>query len=147
KIIPMLSYHPFDLSDAAHQATAALLWTRACGSSLALSPRAMAYNTRRSRDAQQVGQFAQMDGVPVGFVLASSYRSSTNQVPNGWVDAIAVAPEFQRQGIGQQLLEWAEAWLRAQGCTVARLGASLRWFAPGTFADLGDTFFLKRGYV
>lgn len=145
----MLSYYPFDLADPGHHLTAAELWTRACGDTLALSARAIEYNTRPSIGAQQMGQFAQVDGAPVGFVLASVLgKGAEGQgAPDGWVDALAVAREWRRRGIGQALLEWAEEWLRAQGCAHARLGASLRWFAPGLPIELDDSFFRTRGFV
>jgi GNAT superfamily N-acetyltransferase len=90
-----------------------------------------------------------MNGAPVGFVLTSVWHGPANRTlnpPAGWVDAVAVAPEAQRQGIGSALLKWAEASLRAQGCASARLGASLRWFAPGVPVELGDAFFRARGF-
>ena len=56
--------------------------------------------------------------------------------------------KFQRRGIGGELLAWAEEWLREHGCTRARLGGSLRPFAPGLPTELRtDAFFRARGYA
>ena len=37
--------------------------------------------------------------------------------PVGFIEGWYVAPEYRRQGIGQQLLAAAEAWARDQGCS------------------------------
>ena len=36
----------------------------------------------------------------------------------GWIEAIAVASSYQRQGIGRALLRWAEEWLASQNSMV-----------------------------
>jgi len=129
--------------------TAAALWTRACGESFFLSPRALAYNLRAPRDVVQVGKFAVVNDERVGFVLASVLQNHADVAPRamGWIDALVVAPEFQNRGIGSALLQWAEEWLRAQGRTLIRLGGGLRPFAPGIPLELHANFFRARGYV
>ena len=69
--------------------------------------------------------------------------------PNqGWIDAIAVTPVARQQGLGTQLLEWATRWLVDGGCTSARLGGSLRPFAPGVPVELQSAaYFARRGFV
>ncbi len=126
-------------------ADAAELWTRACGATFALSQKTLAYNTRPCSGAVQAGRFAVVNGQRVGFVLASVLQNDPRAVSpqDGWIDAIAVAPEFQKRGIGRALLKWAEQWLRAQGCTSARLGGSLRPFAPGVPSELGSADFFR----
>jgi ribosomal protein S18 acetylase RimI-like enzyme len=39
----------------------------------------------------------------------------------GWIYLLAVRPDLQRQGIGRQMMERAENWLREQGCPRAKL--------------------------
>jgi GNAT superfamily N-acetyltransferase len=137
-------------NDAPAHADAAKVWTRACGETFALTPRALAYNTRPCFGAQQAGQFAHVNGARVGFVLASVLQNDPRAVSpeHGWIDALVVAPEFQKRGIGRALLQWAETWLRAQSCTRARLGGSLRPFAPGVPTELGSAdFFRAHGYA
>jgi hypothetical protein len=88
-------------------------------------------------------------GQPTGFVLASALPASPHVSPPqfGWIDAVAVSPAFQRQGIGSALLAWAEGWLADQGCAYARLGGSLRPFAPGLPVELNSSlFFDQHGY-
>ena len=90
----------------------------------------------------------------------------------GWIEAIAVASSYQRQGIGRALLRWAEEWLASQNngqgdsdaCASGsraetelsanlrvkgriQVGGGLRPFAPGPLADsAGEAFFLASGY-
>ncbi len=139
----------FELRNPAHHARAAELWTRACGEHFALSARALAFNTQPPLGARQAGRFARIGGELVGFVLASVLPGQALTAPpeRGWIDALAVAPEWQNKGIGHALLSWGEDWLRAQGCRSARLGGSLRTFAPGVPTELHRAdFFLARGY-
>jgi predicted N-acetyltransferase YhbS len=82
----------------------------------------------------------------VSSALPNDPDASPPQV--GWVDAIAVLGNHQRQGMGSALLTWAEEWLSAQGCTRFRLGGSLRPFVPGPPVELGNVaYFQKRGYA
>ncbi|HZQ06516.1 MAG TPA: GNAT family N-acetyltransferase [Anaerolineae bacterium] len=146
----MVEYYVFELSSSIHHAMASALWTKACGQGLALSPRAIEYNTRPGPGVQQAGRFAFVGNDPVGFILASALEKDMNVLPNeggGWIDALVVAPELQRRGTGQALLAWAEDWLRERECASARLGASLRWFAPGVPIELDNGFFQTRGYI
>ncbi|MBN2466295.1 GNAT family acetyltransferase [candidate division WOR-3 bacterium] len=39
----------------------------------------------------------------------------------GWIYALAVKPDLQRKGIGRQMMEQAESWLRQQGCLRVKL--------------------------
>lgn len=140
----------FALDDPLHHAAAATLWRAACGPDLAISQRAVAYNTRPVSGGAQAGQLATYEGEPVGFVLASAFPGDPAVTPpeQGWIDAIAVLPEQRCHGVGGALLAWAERWLAGQGCTHFRLGASLRPFAPGVPAALGsESFFRGRGYA
>jgi GNAT superfamily N-acetyltransferase len=126
------------------------IWNAACGPDLAITPRFVEFNTRLSTGAVQAGRIAGKNGAPVGFVLASALPNDPDTSPPnvGWIDAIAVLPNAQRQGIGSALLAWAEEWLRDQGCTRARLGGSLRPFVAGYPVELGNAaFFTRRGYV
>ncbi len=39
----------------------------------------------------------------------------------GWIYLLAVRPEVQRKGIGRQMMEQAENWLREHGCVKVKL--------------------------
>ncbi len=114
-----------------HIPAAAAIWNAACGPDLAISERALRYNTLPTTGALQEGRVALADGQPAGFVLASALPAdpSTSAPEAGWLDAIAVHPDQQRRGLGRELLAWAEGWLAVYGCTRTRLGGSLRPFA------------------
>ena len=65
----------------------------------------------------------------------------------GWIDAIAVAPNVQHQGIGRALINWAESWLYDQGCRGCSVGTSMRPFTPGVPVELATSpFFVAHGY-
>ena len=131
-------------------ATAASIWNAACGPDLAISTRAVEYNTSPTTGGLQSGRVAFEDGKPVGFVLASMLLGDpvAASPQAGWLDAIAVLPEYQRRGIGGALLAWAESWLREHGATRVSLGASMRPFTPGLPSTLGDgAFFRQRGFA
>ena len=155
----------FETDNDAHHTAAAAIWNAACGLDLAIRPAAVRFNTLPTTGATQAGQVVSVDtegvhpkgtqsgsgGQAVGFVLASAFPEGDPAVSPrdmGWVDAIAVSPDYQRRGIGAALLAWAEGWLVEQGCTRFRLGGSLRPFAPGLPAALGtEGFFRSRGYA
>ncbi|MCX7841265.1 MAG: GNAT family N-acetyltransferase, partial [Anaerolineae bacterium] len=126
------------------------IWNAACGDDLAINARLAGYNTRPATGAVLAGRVALVNDQPVGVVLASALPNDPQTSPPdvGWIDALAVAPAFQRRGIGSALLEWAEQWLREQGCTRARLGGGLRYFVPGYPVALdNEKFFTSRGYI
>ena len=57
----------------------------------------------------------------------------------GWIYKLAVRPDLQRKGIGTQMMEHAEGWLRQQGCLRAKLQIDA---ARGGVAE----FYKKLGY-
>jgi predicted N-acetyltransferase YhbS len=141
---------PVSAASPAHAAAIARIWSEACGDDLAISERAAAYNLRPVRGGRHGGRLANRDGRPVGFVLTSVLEDDPKASPPGmgWIDAIAVAPEIQRQGIGEELLRWAEGWLAEHGCAYWMVGSSVRTFAPGVPSTSGSQdFFLRRGYA
>ncbi len=145
-----MELRPFDFVDSGQLAATAAIWNAACGPNLAITERAMAYDTGPVTGGIRAGQIAVEEGRPVGFVVASTLKGDASVSPPeaGWVDAIAVAPAQQRHGIGTALMDWAEAWLGEQGCRRFRLGGSIRPFSAGLPVELRDeAFFNRRGYV
>lgn len=145
---------PYRLIDLAPQDSTQVtalttVWNAACPDDLMISNRLVEFNLQPITGGKQAGQLAVQADVIVGFVLASTLHGQP-QVASatvGWVDAIAVTPAAQQQGIGAALLAWAEAWLTAQGSQTLILGASQHPFAPGVPTALDTApFFQRRGY-
>ncbi len=140
----------FDANNYSHVSAAISIWNRAYGDDLRITPRFLEYNLRTPRGVVQHGRLAMEHEQPVGFVLASALCDDPQTSPPdiGWIDALAVAPNAQRRGIGSMLLDRAEDWLRANDCTCFRLGGGLHPFFPGYPLELGNAaFFQTRGYV
>lgn len=131
--------------------TLAEIWNAAGGGEIAVTTRLVEYNTRPPEGTAQAGWLVSRGaGQPLGFALASVYRGDPVVSPRelGWIDALAVLPDSQGQGIGSALLQGAEQWLAQAGCTMVCLGGGLRHFAPGLPVELRhEEFFFKRGYT
>jgi len=76
----------------------------------------------------------ELSGELIGVVLA------THDGRKGWINRLAVLPEYRRQGYASRLVAEAERVLRAQGMTVI---AAL--IEPGN--DVSLVLFTKLGYV
>ena len=95
------------------------------------------------------------EGRIVGFCLAIARQTPLENAPSdvdrGYITLLAVAPEAQRQGVGSQLLEHAEQYLRSQGKSVVMISS----YAPGYFIPGVDVnaygpaldFLKKHGYI
>jgi GNAT superfamily N-acetyltransferase len=142
-----LQFQPIDVANSAHMQEVADLWNAACGENLAISPRFATYNLRPG-SGDQSACFALHNGRAVGFVAASYLNDPTVTEPHtGWIDAIAVTPDQQHQGIGSALLQWAERWHAGKGSASITVGASLRPFVAGVPEELNTvSFFQRYGY-
>jgi GNAT superfamily N-acetyltransferase len=141
---------PLDPTNATHVRALVEIWNFACGPALAVSERFVTFNLHTSPGMKQQGWLAVQDNWAQAFVLASFVDGHPQLATpdQGWIDAIAVAPAAQRQGLGSRLLQGAEHWLRGHGRTRITVGASLRPFAPGVPAELDTTpFFVRHGYT
>ncbi len=144
------NYQDFQVDNPAHIDAVTAVWNEACGPNLAISNRFVSFNTQLVSGGAQVGQIAYQAERPIGFVLTSTLSNQPLVAADdvGWVDALAVAPAAQRQGIGSTLLTWAEQWLAQQGRSKITFGASQRPFAPGLPVELNTLpFFSQRGYI
>lgn len=134
---------PLQLADAARLVE---IWNAACGPDLTVNTRFFDFNVRFTPGVLQTGQVAVEGDEAIGFVLASIDLDQPDRP--AWLDALAVTPAHQQQGVGSALLAWAEASLIDRGARRLRLGGSLRPFTPGLPIELGTrAFFEKRSYT
>ena len=137
----MTSLIPFT---SPHHIDAIRIWNAASHPDYLINERFLAYNVIPATGETIEGRAAIDKNVPVGFVLACA----TDGGALGWVSAMAVHPSVQRQGIGSELLAWAEAWLKEHQCKRIRVGGNLRPFLPGLPYAMRENaiFFEKLGY-
>jgi len=131
----------------AHTAGAIHVWNAASHANYLINERFFSYNAIPATGEVMEGRVALDHEETVGFVLACAVMNDPSMTA-GWVSAIAVHPSVQRQGIGSELLTWAEGWLKESGCKRIRLGGNLRPFLPGLPYVRGEhaLFFEKHGY-
>jgi GNAT superfamily N-acetyltransferase len=151
-MIPLHTSHlvPLDPANPVHVRAVAEIWNFACGDDLALTEHCAAYNLRPAPGMTQQGWLLVDDNWAQAFVLASFLDGypAVAAPAHGWIDALAVAPAAQRQGLGSRLLAAAETWLHEHGRTHIAVGSSLRVFAPGVPVELNSSpFFLRHGYT
>jgi GNAT superfamily N-acetyltransferase len=142
KSTPMLT--PFTPT---HADDAVRIWNAASHTDYLITERFLRYNMIPITGEVIQGRVAIHHGEAVGFVLACAVMDDP-AITLSWVSAIAVHPSAQRQGIGSELLTWAEGWLKEKGCKRIRIGGNLRPFLPGLPYVMRDNavFFAKHGY-
>jgi GNAT superfamily N-acetyltransferase len=132
---------------SAHADDAIRIWNAAAHTDYPINERFLRYNLIPNTGEVLEGRVALCSGEAVGFVLVCAVKNdSSNKL--GWVSAIAVHPLAQGQGIGSELLTWAEDWLKTKECKRARVGGNLRPFLPGLPDVMHENavFFKKYGY-
>jgi len=127
-----------------YHADAIRIWNAASHHDYPINERFLAYNIIPATGETIEGRVVIYNEEPVGFVLVCMVQDGTL----GWVSAIAVHPSAQRQGIGSELLAWAEDWLKVYDCKRIRIGGNLRPFLPGLPYVMRENaaFFEKNGY-
>lgn len=141
-------YTPLNPNLALHHAYIAQLWNAACGSDLAISPDFAGYNLQECPGSDVAGRIAWDGDRPVAVAVARRELKGTGAWHIGWLDALAVDPAYQRQGIGRTLVGWAETWFMEEGCSGAFVGGGLRPFTAGVPAEIGsDDFFIKARFI
>lgn len=135
----------FDRYQQSHLEGAAAVWNAASGPDLSISPAFVRYNLSQDEGEEHDGMIALERDNIAGFVLVK-YRGQSpgmGEAGVGWVDAIAVHPDFQRRGYGTALLTWAESWMKQRGVRKVKLGGSLRPFCPSLPEELGSLPFFE----
>ncbi|MBC2777379.1 GNAT family N-acetyltransferase [Parasphingopyxis marina] len=90
--------------------------------SLPLDPRYAQAFDAIDADPDQLLVIAEIEGQPVGtlqlsFLPGIAFRGAWR----GHVEAVRVASDRRGEGVGAQLMTWAEAQCRARGCRLAQL--------------------------
>jgi ribosomal protein S18 acetylase RimI-like enzyme len=111
----MQRIRPFEAAD---EAQVIALW-QACGLTRAWNDPAKDIRRKLAEQPGLFGVLANEDGKVLGTVMAG-YEGH-----RGWINYLAVDPAGQRQGLGRQLMDWAEARLREQGCPKINLQVRL----------------------
>ncbi len=91
------------------------------------------------------------DGTPVGLAVTKLWRLEPTPGMShdmGHLSALAVHPDYRRQGLGGRLLRWAETRLKDQGAQCVLLGREIQPFFCGV-PDLTHAlpFFTAHGYA
>ena len=110
------------------------LWNRALPPERAISAASVRFNLLPSIGVRRLLLLATTaEEGAVGFAIASALQGEPKVTPRGqgWLEALAVLPEQQGQGVGSTLLHHAESWLAAQHCAAAAVGGGPRPFCPG----------------
>ena len=88
---------------------------------------------------------ANVEGRVVGYVLAVAPKSGET----GYLSVLMVESDYRRQGVGGRLLDAAEGFLAARGCTEMRIGYKGNPITFATGVDMKTpayTFFLNQGF-
>ncbi len=123
------------------------LWNAAMGAEWAITPRAARYGLLPSDGVIRAGRLAEVNGLPAGFVLAEAVENRSE----GSINALAVDPRFQGQGVGTALLNWSDGWLADRRVREAWLGGGERTWIPGLPDEdehaRSRDFFIHRGFT
>ena len=87
---------------------------------------------------------AVLEGRVVGFIGLLTLPVYEHSLPIGWILALCVSPESQRQGVGRALIQAAEAHYRDKGVTDVRLHSGLQREGAHDFYE--KVGFAKSGY-
>jgi GNAT superfamily N-acetyltransferase len=89
-----------------------------------VTPREFEYVLEFLKGGNRLALIAELDGCPVGFLLAESGAGAVPSLSRGLTGTISachVEPVHRRTGVAQALVDRAETWFRAQGVRYAEL--------------------------
>jgi len=129
------------------------LWNRAMGPAFPMSTRLFRQNTEnppshRPDDSTVVSAGDQV----VGYIRTTRFREQDPLLESmanvGWIDAVMVDPDWQRRGLGRDLMTWAMYKLRSEGAGKVYLGGGFRHFLPGVPQDSPELagYFARWGF-
>ena len=95
--------------------------------------------TKSLKDSRTVAEMWEVDCEPAGFVWVRFTDVAGYDFTRADVDILAVAPEFQRRGIGSQMMAFAEEAARANG-------ANALYIDTGWENEPARSLYVKRGF-
>jgi ribosomal protein S18 acetylase RimI-like enzyme len=122
---------PYERAD---EAKVVALWAR-CGLTRPWNDPGKDIRRKLAEQPELFGVLPDEEGRVLGTVMAG-YEGH-----RGWINYLAVDPAVQGQGLGRQLMDWAEARLRERGCPKINLQvrrgneAVLAFYAALGYAD------------
>jgi ribosomal protein S18 acetylase RimI-like enzyme len=129
------------------------VWNKAFQGIFPLDEKLLIQNTLENQDVIEEGsKVALVEGKVVGYVCSKVWKSNypiKNYQSAGFINCLVVDPLFQKQGIGSQLLKYAEDGLKHFGVTTIHLGRDTYNYFPGLPFDFIEVkgWFEKRGYI
>lgn len=122
---------------------------RAVWEASGLPVRAGGRDSREQFERQMAGDLQRAIGVKQGDELVGVVLT-THDGRKGWINRLAVRPEFRRQGIARRLIAEAEQVLRAQGMQIIAAlieddnHASLALFEQAGYSDYRSLHYLTK---
>jgi predicted N-acetyltransferase YhbS len=119
------------------------LWNAAIGTHFPLDPRVLDQVTVLNPSFRPTDALVALDGGrTVGFGYLGRHRGSLfGRRPwdgVGWLQAVVVAPDSRRRGIGRSIVQGLLDGARADGLRTIGLGGGIHYFFPGVPAELPD---------
>jgi beta-N-acetylhexosaminidase len=125
------------------------LWNAAFGSAWAMTAGPLWRGLSAPLPTQVEAHFVAVEGEQVVGVVATQFNRRDGGRSGGHIGALAVAPPFQRRGIGAALLTHACDHLRRLGAATVQLGGLYPRLWPGVAENLPDAlaFFRAQGWA
>src|SRR5438132_5500620 len=141
-----MTVRPFSESD---MDTAYELWRRTLGDLWSLSLEAFRHKIGGHPEHEAAMHFVACEGEKVVGFVATQIPVGLGGGERAGLMCLLVSPDWQRKGIGRELVEHALAALKGRGVSEVQLGAGgLSYFWPGVPANLPDAlgFFRACGW-
>lgn len=112
------------------------LWNKEVGQDFPLRANLFKQNSFDDANVSYEGSYIAVDDENhiIGFVITKMWQDKIDVDMNaqrGWIQAILVDSDHRRHGIGTQLLEHAESYLKQQGIKEIQFGGDLFHYMPG----------------
>lgn len=119
------------------------LWNKELATDFPMRKELFKQNSFDDVNVADEGSFIALDvaGNVIGFIITKLWQEKIEvgmDPSRGWIQALLVASDFRKQGIGTTLFEQAEAFLKANGVTEIQLAGDPFHYFPGIPSQFGD---------